>query len=115
MRELAAEEMQEYRRPFQETGEARRPTLTWPRQIPLDGEPADVAATVRTYGDWLAEARVPKLLITADPGAILVGDALATCRRWPNQQEVSVAGIHFIQEDSGEQIGHLIADWAGEY
>lgn len=106
--------MEEYRRPYQDAGEARRPTLTRPRQIPLDGEPADVVDKVRIYADWLAQAPVPKLLIVADPGAILVGDALESCRGWPNQRELTVAGIHFVQEDSGERIGREIAAWAGE-
>ena len=113
MRELSAEEMEEYRRPFLEAGEARRPTLTWPRQIPLDGEPADVAELVAGYASWLAEAPVPKLLVSAEPGAILVGQALEACRAWPNQHEITVPGIHFIQEDHGEQIGEAIAGWSG--
>lgn len=111
MRELSSEEMEEYRRPFREAGEARRPTLTWPRQLPLDGEPADVVERVSAYAEWLAGAPVPKLLVAAEPGAILVGDALKTCRAWPEQQEITVPGIHFIQEDHGEQIGRAIADW----
>ena len=102
-----------YRRPFAEPGEGRRPTLTWPRQIPLDGEPADVVAIVSEYAAWLAEAEVPKLFVNAEPGAILTGAARETCRAWPNQREVTVSGSHFIQEDSPDEIGAALADWYG--
>ncbi len=111
IRALGAEEMAVYRRPFTEPGESRRPTLTWPRQIPLDGEPADVTEIVAAYADWLATSDVPKLLIVADPGAILTGAQLEFCRRWPNQREVTVAGNHFLQEDSPDEIGTAIATW----
>jgi len=111
IRALTAEEMAEYRRPFAEPGEARRPTLTWPRQIPIDGEPADVHEIVAAYADWLATSDVPKLLVVADPGAILTGGQLEFCRRWPNQREVTVAGNHFLQEDSPDGIGSAIAAW----
>lgn len=111
MRKLSEEEMAEYRRPFLEPGESRRPTLTWPREIPIDGEPADVVQIVSDYGRWLAGSAVPKLFVNADPGAILTGPQRELCRGWPNQTEVTVAGIHFIQEDSGAEIGAAIADW----
>ena len=111
MRGLSDDEMDEYRRPFQNPGEDRRPTLTWPREIPIDGEPADVAAIVDDYGRWLSESDVPKLFIDADPGAILVGPAREFCRGWPNQTEVSVTGTHFIQEDSPDEIGAALARW----
>jgi haloalkane dehalogenase len=111
IRAMTAEEMAEYRRPFAEPGEARRPTLTWPRQIPIDGEPTDVHEIVAAYADWLATSDVPKLLVVADPGAILTGDQLEFCRRWPNQREVTVAGNHFLQEDSPDDIGSAIAAW----
>jgi len=111
IRALTAEEMAEYRRPFAEPGETRRPTLTWPRQIPIDGEPADVHEIVAAYADWLATGDVPKLLVVADPGAILTGGQLEFCRRWPNQREVTVAGNHFLQEDSPDGIGSAIAAW----
>ena len=111
IRTLTAEEMAEYRRPFAEPGEARRPTLTWPRQIPIDGEPAEVHEIVAAYADWLATSDVPKLLVVADPGAILTGGQLEFCRRWPNQREVTVAGNHFLQEDSPDDIGSAIAAW----
>jgi len=111
MRKLSDEEMNEYRRPFAEPGEGRRPTLTWPRQIPLDGEPADVTQIVGEYAKWLAGSDVPKLFINAEPGAILAGGARKFCRTWPNQTEVTVKGTHFIQEDSADEIGRAIADW----
>ena len=111
IRTLTAEEMAEYRRPFAEPGEARRPTLTWPRQIPIDGEPVEVREIVADYADWLATSDVPKLLVVADPGAILTGGQLEFCRRWPNQREVTLAGSHFLQEDSPDGIGSAIAAW----
>jgi len=111
MRKLSDREMAEYRRPFDRAGEDRRPTLTWPREIPLDGEPADVHEIVSSYGAWLAESEVPKLFINAEPGSILTGRAREVCRAWPNQTEVVVSGIHFIQEDSPDEIGTAIADW----
>ena len=103
--------MAEYRRPFAEPGEGRRPTLTWPREIPIDGEPADVAAIVADYAAWLTASDVPKLFIDADPGAILTGPQRGFCLTWPNQAVVRVAGIHFIQEDSPDEIGAAIRDW----
>ncbi|MDG2303199.1 MAG: haloalkane dehalogenase [Candidatus Binatia bacterium] len=111
LRKLSDEEMNEYRRPFARGGEDRRPTLTWPRQIPLAGEPADVVEIVRSYGEWLLSSDVPKLFINAEPGAILRGDAADFCRSWPNTQETTVNGIHFVQEDSPDEIGQAISDW----
>lgn len=111
LRTLDEAEMAEYRRPFLELGERRRPTLTWPREIPIDGEPADVVKIVGDYADWFAEGDVPKLFVDADPGAILVGKQREFCRAWPNQTTVTVKGHHFIQEDSPEVIGRAIADW----
>jgi haloalkane dehalogenase len=111
LRDLTDEEMAEYRRPYLEVGESRRPTLTWPREIPIEGEPADVHDIVAAYAGWLAVSDVPKLLISADPGAILSGPQLEYCRSWPNQAEISVAGSHFIQEDSPDEIGSALADW----
>ena len=112
LRTLSAEEMAEYRRPFAEPGEGRRPTLTWPRQIPIEGEPADVTAIVAAYADWLATSRVPKLFLRAEPGAILANDEdLDFVRRLPAQTEVTVAGRHFVQEDSPDEIGRAIAGW----
>ena len=111
LRDLSEEEMAVYRRPFQNSGEDRRPTLTWPRQIPIDGEPEDVAEIVQAYADWLVEADLPKLFINAEPGAILIGPQREFCRSWPNQTEVTVSGNHFLQEDSPHEIGEAIAEW----
>jgi len=108
LRELTNEEMAAYREPFLEPGESRRPTLTWPRQIPIDGEPQDVAEIIQSYSEWLAQSAIPKLFINADPGSILVGQQREWCRTWPNQREVTVPGLHFIQEDSPEEIGLAI-------
>lgn len=111
LRDLSEEEMAVYRRPFQNSGEDRRPTLTWPRQIPIDGTPTDVVEIVQAYADWLAEADLPKLFINAEPGAILIGAQREFCRSWPNQTEVTVSGNHFLQEDSPHEIGQAIAAW----
>ncbi len=111
IRKLSDEEMAEYRRPFLNAGEDRRPTLTWPRQMPLDGSPADVVEIVRNYGQWLATSDVPKLFVNAEPGAILTGGMRDFARTWPNQTEVTVSGIHFIQEDSPEEIADAIGTW----
>ncbi len=111
MRKLSDAEMDEYRRPFAAVGEDRRPTLTWPRQIPIDGEPAEVVEIVQSYADWLSTSEIPKLFVNADPGTILTGAQREFCRTWPNQTEVTVPGIHFIQEDSADAIGEAIADW----
>lgn len=111
LRELTAAEMDEYRRPYVAGGEARRPTLTWPRQIPIGGVPADVHEIVQSYADWLSTASIPKYFFNADPGSILIGAPREFCRRWPNQQEMTVDGLHFIQEDSGSEIGRELARW----
>lgn len=112
LRGLTEAEMTVYRRPFETPGEDRRPTLTWPRQIPLGGEPGDVVAMVQSYADWLkTSADLPKLFINAEPGAILTGAQRDFCRSWPNQLEVTVAGSHFMQEDSPDEIGLALADW----
>ena len=114
LRTLSVEEMAEYRRPFAEPGEGRRPTLTWPRQIPIEGEPADVVAIVSAYADWLATSNVPKLFLKAEPGGILAhGAVLDLARSFPAQTEVTVAGVHFVQEDSPDEIGRAIAGWIG--
>ncbi len=110
LRDLTAEEMDEYRRPFL-IREDRWPTLTWPRQIPIGGEPADVVARVQTYSEWMAQNDMPKLFVNAEPGAILTGAVRDFCRTWKNQHEITVAGSHFIQEDSGPEIGQAIAAW----
>ena len=111
IRKLSDAEMTHYRAPFTEPGEDRRPMLTWPRQIPLSGEPEDVVEIVKDYSEWLSASDLPKLFINADPGAILRGAPREFCRTWPNQTEVTVSGTHFIQEDSPDEIGQAIADW----
>lgn len=111
LRKLTDEEMAVYRGPFSEPGEGRRPTLTWPRQLPIDGEPADVVATVQDYADWLSHSDIPKLFVNADPGVILVGAQREFCRAWPALEEVTVRGIHFIQEDSPDEIGRALRGW----
>ncbi len=113
LRGLTEEELAVYRRPFAEPGERRRPVLAWPRELPIEGEPADVVAVVRDYSSWLAAAPVPKLLVDAEPGSILVGRQRAVCRGWPAQTEVTVAGSHFLQEDSPHDIGRAVAEFAG--
>ncbi len=111
LRELTEDEMNVYRRPFLNAGEDRRPTLTWPRQIPIEGEPQDVHDIVAGYSDWIGSSDIPKLFINAEPGAILVGPQREFCRAWKNQQEVTVKGNHFLQEDSPGEIGNAIAEW----
>src|SRR5262249_16183382 len=110
LRTLSVEEMAEYRRPFAEPGEGRRPTLTGPRELRRGGEPVDVAAIAAAYADWLATSGVPKLFVKAEPGAILASRAMVDfVRGWPAQAEVTVAGVHFLQEDSPDEIGRAIA------
>lgn len=111
MRRMTDEEMAVYRRPFENPGEDRRPTLTWPRQIPIDGEPKDVHDIVAVYSEWLATTETPKLFINAEPGAILTGPQREFCRGFRNQKEVTVPGIHFIQEDSPAEIAAAIYNW----
>jgi haloalkane dehalogenase len=111
LRTMTEDEMNVYRRPFANAGEDRRPTLSWPRQIPIDGEPADVCEIVQNYADWLADADVAKLFVNAEPGAILTGPQREFCRTFRNQQEVTVPGSHFLQEDSPHEIGAAIANW----
>jgi len=109
MRGLTDAEMAVYLKPFANPGEDRRPTLTWPRQIPIEGQPADVTAIVDDYANWLQNSDLAKLFINADPGSILIGAQREFCRTWPNQTEVTVAGTHFIQEDSPDEIGGAIS------
>ena len=111
LRNLTDEEMDHYRAPFL-TPDDRQPTLNWPRQIPIDGEPVEMVQLVSEYGRWLEHSTaLPKLFINADPGSILVGRQREYCRTWPNQKEVTVQGRHFIQEDSPAEIGQAIAAW----
>ena len=111
IRQMGEEEMNQYRKPFIRVAD-RQPTLNWPRQIPIDGEPPHMVDLVASYGEWMASNQeLPKLFINAAPGSILTGKALKFCRTWPNQKEVTVAGTHFIQEDSPAEIGIAVAEW----
>jgi haloalkane dehalogenase len=112
IRPLTEMEMNVYRRPFQ-TRSSRLPTLVWPRELPIGGEPADVVAIVKKYGQWLLESPLPKLFINAEPGSMLIGRSRDFCRRFPNQQEVTVSGLHFIQEDCPDEIGAALARFIG--
>ena len=111
LRELSVEEMNIYRKPYVDVGESRLPTLAWPREIPIDGVPEDVHDIVGDYADWLPTSAVAKLFINGDPGAILVGAQREFCRTWENQEEVTVKGVHFLQEDCPAEIGSAIANW----
>jgi haloalkane dehalogenase len=111
LRDLSEEEMAVYRTPYLTPGESRRPTLSWPRQLPIDGEPAEVVRIVEEYGRWLATSTVPKLFVNAEPGAILIRSPREFCRTWPNQTEVTVPGAHFVQEDGPDLIGAAVADF----
>ncbi len=113
LRGLTDAEMAVYREPYLEPGESRRPTLTWPREIPIEGKPEDVHRIVAEYAAWLSKSDVPKLFVNAEPGTILTGPQREFCRAWPNQKEVTVKGAHFIQEDSPDEIGRAIAEWLG--
>ena len=111
IRRLRDEEIEEYRRPFLNPGEDRRPTLSWPREIPIEGQPANVCKIVNQYAEWMQTNDIPKLFINAEPGAIITGRIRDFCRSWKNQTEVTVKGIHFIQEDSPDDIGKAISTW----
>ena len=113
LRKLTEEELAVYRAPFAKE-EDRQPMLNWPRQIPIAGEPAHVVSLVQQYADWLSASNVPKLFVNAEPGSILVGAQREFCRGWPNQKEVTVPGLHFIQEDSGAAIGNAVAAWISQ-
>jgi len=114
LRKLTDAEMAEYRRPFLQAGEDRRPTLTWPRQIPIAGEPADVVQIVSDYSQWLTESNIPKLFVNAEPGGLISGKVRDFVRSWPQITEVTVPGIHFIQEDSPDLIGEAIESWLAQ-
>jgi haloalkane dehalogenase len=111
IRRLGEQEMEAYRRPYLQPGESRRPTLTWPRELPIEGEPADVVQIVDGYARWLAASSISKLFVNADPGWILTGAQREFCRTFPHQEEVRVKGLHFVQEDSPAEIGEAIADF----
>jgi haloalkane dehalogenase len=108
LRPLSVAEMDAYRRPFLER-ESRLPMLVWPRELPIEGEPADVVAIVEDYGRWMATNSLPKLFVAAEPGSLVIGRAREFCRSWPNQEEIAVPGIHFLQEDSPDEIGRALA------
>lgn len=110
LRDLTEEEMAQYRAPFS-TPDDRQPTLNWPRHIPIEGEPADMVELVSAYAEWMAKNEIPKLFVNAEPGSILTGPQREFCRTWPNQTEVTVAGSHFVQEDSPAEIGQAVASW----
>jgi haloalkane dehalogenase len=110
-RALEKQELDAYIKPFEEKGESRRPTLTWPRQIPIEGEPKEVVEIVKNYAKFMSETQMPKLFINADPGSILIGKQREISRKWPNQKEVTVKGGHFIQEVSPDEIGESIKDF----
>ena len=110
IRDLSTEEMDEYRRPFINELD-RRPTLDWPRHIPIENHPKDICEIVKSYGEWMSVNEIPKLFINAEPGAILTGQQREFCRTWKNQTEVTVSGSHFIQEDSPHEIGSAICEW----
>ena len=115
LRALTDEEKTEYRRPYLNPGEDRRPTLSWARQQVMDGEPREVAEIIAAYGEWLGRTDIPKLLIDADPGGLLSGERLEFARTWPNQKEVRVKGLHNIQEDSPDEIGAAISAWYSNF
>ena len=114
IRTLDSNEMNEYRKPFLSSGEDRRPTLSWPREIPIEGEPGSVCQIVNEYAEWMKTNNIPKLFINAEPGAITTGKIRDFCRSWKNQTEVTVKGIHFIQEDSPDEIGKALSKWYKE-
>ena len=111
IRKLSEDEMAVYRRPFADPGEDRRPTLTWPRQLPISGEPEEVVRIVSDYQQWLATCEIPKLFIDAKPGALLGDEQRLIVRSWPNMTERAVPGIHFVQEDSPHEIGNALTEW----
>lgn len=110
IRNLTETEMDIYRKPFLKEID-RRPTLDWPRQIPINNEPEEVCKIVDDYSSWMSINEIPKLFINADPGSILTGKQREFCRKWKNQQELTVKGNHFIQEDSPNEIGEAISKW----
>jgi len=110
-RALEKQELDSYIKPYEKEGESRRPTLTWPRQIPIEGEPAGVVEIAKNYAQFMSETQLPKLFINADPGSILIGKQRELARKWPNQKEVTVKGGHFIQEISPDEIGESIKEF----
>jgi len=111
IRKLNTDEMEMYRKPYLKQGEDRRPMLSWPREIPIEGSPENVVKIVSKYSEWLKKSSLKKLFINANPGSILVGKQREFCRNWDNQEEVTVKGRHFLQEDSPNEIGVAIKNW----
>jgi haloalkane dehalogenase len=111
IRQFTEEELNHYRHPFRNGGEDRRPMLSWPRSLPIDGEPAEVAEIVSQNGSWLTQSDVPKLFINGEPGTLVRGRLREIIRQWPNQTEVTVKGRKLLQEDSPDEIGAAIADF----
>jgi haloalkane dehalogenase len=111
LRDLSEEEMAHYRAPYLNPGEDRRPTLSWPRNLPIEREPANVISVVEDYASWLAGSEVPKLFVNAEPGSILTGPQRDFARTWPTQREITVPGLHFVQEDSPDEIGRAVAEF----
>lgn len=114
LRPLSEKDMNEYRRPFREKGESRRPTLSWPRMIPISGEPKEMCDQVDEYSEWLSSSDIPKLFVNANPGAILIGAQRQFCRSWPNQTEVTVSAGHFIPEDAPVEVATALSAWLEE-
>ena len=114
LRDLTAEELWHYRAPYLQPGESRRPLLAWPREVPFDGDPTETAFVIDKYSKWMAANDLPKLFIRANPGTVLRGPYLEYARTWKNQTEVTVRGLHFIQEDSPEEIAAAINSWLDE-
>ncbi len=112
--ELTDADLAAYRAPYLEPGESRRPTLTWPRELPFEGEPPEVHAEAVAWSEWMATSPIPKLLVRAEPGAIVTGSVLDRCRRWPNQTEISVRARHFVPQDAGDDVGRALAAWIAE-
>ncbi|UQA97440.1 haloalkane dehalogenase [Streptomyces halobius] len=111
LRALSDAELAEYQRPFRTPGEDRRPTLTWPREVPIDGEPADVHAVVEEYSAFLPGTDIPKLFVNAEPGMALTGDEREFARTFKNQTEITVSGLHSVQEDAPDEIGAALSRW----
>jgi haloalkane dehalogenase len=109
LRGVSEEAMEVYRRYYRNPGHLRQPMLTWTRELPIDGQPEDVCRIVDSYARWLTSSPIPKLFINGDPGGFLIGAQREFCRTWPNQQEVTVEGAHFLPEDSPAEVGEAVA------
>jgi haloalkane dehalogenase len=114
LRHISAETLEVYRRYFRIAGAPRQPILSWTRDLPIAGEPADVVKVVDSYARWLSTSPIPRLFIDADPAGFLIGAQREFCRSWPNQTNVTVNGAHFIQEDSPEDVGAATASFVSK-